>query len=222
MVLQQVFISHSQQDTESLKIIRSICAQNRIKAVQMEYEAHTRAGRPNWEWVRAEIERSRAFILILTKNAIVADYTRNWISWEIGVAANCKPPKQVCIIKEEEVYFPVPYVTLYIPYSLLKGIEYMRWDTPEVTLFMKKFYSGLLKPVVDGTAYKVYKGQFPILTCVDCLTSFMMFPISFRVVCCPCCGRGIQWDVEKWARRDTSGNYVPPIKDRQQYTRASQ
>jgi hypothetical protein len=221
MEQKQVFISHSQQDTESLKILREICAQNRIKAVQMEYEGHIRAGRANWDWVRDEIEKSVAFVLILTKNAIAAEYTKNWIAWEIGVAANCKPPKQVCVIKEEEVYFPLPYLSLYIPHPLLRASQSIRWDTPELTRFMKKFGYAQLYPIVAGTIDNVYKGQFPVLKCMDCLIEFMMFPIHYQIICCPCCDLGILWEAEKWCLRDTEGNYHPPIQERQPCKRAS-
>ncbi len=181
----------------------------------MEYEGHSRNGRANWEWVREEVNKSDAFILILSKNATGSEHTRNWIAFELGIAANSKPPKQVTVIKEEDVIFPLPYLGVYFPYPLLKALESVRWDTPEITRFMRYVSYSQLLPLLNGTAAEALNKYFPLLRCMDCLTSFMMPPIPFRVVCCPNCDLGIGWEPEKWLRRDTEGKFLSPIAERQ-------
>jgi len=57
--------------------------------------------------------------LILTRNLTKTEYTQNWVAFEVGVASTIDPTIPVIVFTEENVDFPVPYLTHYFdaPFS---------------------------------------------------------------------------------------------------------
>ena len=114
---EQIFISHSKNDNKDDKgIVRyfvNMFSDTDVKPVLMEYEELSREEKPNWMWIRDEILRSKALFLILTKNIVDKTHTQNWVAFEIGVASTRSPVIPVFLFQEQNVNFPVPYVSHY-------------------------------------------------------------------------------------------------------------
>ena len=89
-----------------------------VKPVLMEYEKWSRNDRPNWMWIKDEIQKSTALFLILTKNIAENEYTQNWVAFEIGVAATSNPAIPIFVFREQNIDFPVPYLNYYFDQPL--------------------------------------------------------------------------------------------------------
>jgi hypothetical protein len=84
----------------------------------MEYEKWSRNKKSNGLWIIEEIQKSKAIFIIITKNTIKIEHTQNWVSFEIGVAATCDPKIPIIVFKEQDIDFPIPYLTHYFNESL--------------------------------------------------------------------------------------------------------
>jgi hypothetical protein len=105
----QIFISHSAKDKKVVEYFVNKFADTGVKPVLMEYEKWSRESKPNWKWIKDEIQKSKILFLILTLNLVKTEYTQNWVAFEVGVASTNNLP--VFVFKEEKVDFPVPYLT---------------------------------------------------------------------------------------------------------------
>ena len=63
----------------------------------MEYEKWPRNNRPNWKWIEAEIQKSRALFLV---------------AFEIGMAATSHPAILIDVFRENNIDFAVPLFEL--------------------------------------------------------------------------------------------------------------
>jgi hypothetical protein len=218
MTQKQVFVSHSKKDEELVAKFKIYLERSKLKPVFMEFEEHSKENRADWEWIRDEIERSTALLLLLTKNVIAAPQTQNWIAFEVGVAAGCKPRKRVCVIREQHAFFPVPYLNVYIPTSYRLNRESQRFAQPEFDNFMKIVSDRFLGSVLIGEE-KSFIGReiLPTLTCPNCKLSFKMYIIYVRIIRCPCCSEDIKWNVENYRMRDTEGKFFPEIVEKEYF-----
>ena len=106
----QIFISHSSRDRKKTSFLRNLFDVTNVKPVLMEFEKRSRNNNPNWSWIKEEIQKSKALVVVLTKNITKRSFTQNWVAFEIGVAATCRPPLPIFVFRED-VDFPVPYLT---------------------------------------------------------------------------------------------------------------
>jgi hypothetical protein len=119
VAVSQIFVSHSSKDKPIVDFFLEKFNDVGVKPVLMEYEKWSRNGRPNWIWIKDEIQQSKAlFLLILTKNIVKNEHTQNWIAFEIEVASTCNPMIPVFVFMEKNVNFPVPYLSHYFDQSL--------------------------------------------------------------------------------------------------------
>lgn len=116
----QIFISHSSNDHEIVDYLIDKFDDTGIKPIRMEYEKWSRKGKPNWIWIKDEIQKSKALFLILTKNIVKKEFTENWVAFEIGVASVCDPQLPVLVFREEDVDFPVPFLNHYFDQQFSK------------------------------------------------------------------------------------------------------
>jgi hypothetical protein len=70
MLASQIFISHSAKDNEISDFFIRKFDDTDVKPVLMEYEKWSRNDRPNWMWIKDEIQKSSMLFLILTKNIV--------------------------------------------------------------------------------------------------------------------------------------------------------
>jgi hypothetical protein len=81
MLASQIFISHSAKDNEISDFFIRKFDDTDVKPVLMDYEKWSRNDRPNWMWIKDEIQKSSALFLILTKNIVKNEYTQNWVAF---------------------------------------------------------------------------------------------------------------------------------------------
>ncbi len=183
MMDEQIFISHSGNDKEILDRVLEHFDDTGVKPVLMEKEKWSRMGKPNWIWIKAEIEKSKALFVVLTQGVVSKPWTQNWVAFEIGVAAECNPPKSVYVIREEDIDFPVPYLDHYLPYPVGWKDDGIPWLVPQHKEFMKNFRSRMMKEIIKDP---VNDTVTPRVKCSNCKTDFAYHGSHLQFPC-PCC-----------------------------------
>ncbi len=191
-------MSHSRKDTSVKQVFNEVFAKTDVKPIWMEYEKWSqRKDEPNWSWISRYIRMPNtiAVFMLLTRNVIDIDdpkrtlATQNWVSYELGVASTASKP--VFVFKEEDVDFPVPYLTNYLPYSVTKVLktDEKEWWSSESAKIVKSGYVRtmhfIIKDLKIGQKFKA-----PKYRCGSCLTSFHYHGTSCSFKC-PCCSKEI-------------------------------
>jgi len=109
-----VFISHSRKDKELIRAIDDIFRSVDVTPLFMEF---TPESKPPYKKIEENVTKSNAVFLFLTENVISSEYTKNWISFEGGLAK--KANKELFVVEDvnNRIHFPVSYVTDYILYE---------------------------------------------------------------------------------------------------------
>jgi len=81
----QIFISHSSKDTESINFFNTMFSTTKISAIYEEYD-QAEGKHVNNQKIRNDIASSDAVFVLLDKAIENLQHTRDWITWEIGVA----------------------------------------------------------------------------------------------------------------------------------------
>jgi hypothetical protein len=169
-----------------------------VKPVLMEYEKWSRNNKPNWFWIKNEIQKSAALFLVLTKNIVKKEYTQNWVAFEVGVASNCNPSVPVFVFKEQNIDFPVPYVNHYFDQSLSNTQRLYSGDFS--LMLLNVLFHGIKESFIKG----VITGSFDLpdegtTKCSKCLLSFHYWGYEEEFNC-PCCSATIVQDMSEFDR----------------------
>jgi hypothetical protein len=105
----KIFISHSQDDP-NLGFFHKAFSATEVKAIWMEFEDITP---PAWATIAKNVRESSSLFVILNKslNQDQYEHTKNWVSFEVGLACMAKKPVWVFEPFDEEILFVVPYLT---------------------------------------------------------------------------------------------------------------
>lgn len=124
-VYNQVFISHSKDDP-NLDFFHRVFSGLKTKAVWMEFEE---IKPPPHQTIKNFVNQSDALFVLLSEPLLRKLYTANWVSFEIGLAANWRSPYLIPRIIQDriDVYvfepyqnpvdYAVPYCTYYMLYT---------------------------------------------------------------------------------------------------------
>ena len=121
----QIFVSHSQYDTDIRKSFSEIFAISGVIPKHMEFET---IKPPAWKEIKEQIKKSLAVFILLGPNIRRTCFTENWVAFEVGVS--CAFGKDVWVFEPNDLYndFPIPYLTDYVLYDLQvkESFEYIR------------------------------------------------------------------------------------------------
>jgi len=128
----QVFVSHTQKDSNFCDKFDIVCARVGVKAFRSELET---LSAPPYISIKNAMNNSRAlFFLVgkeLVKNQGTGDrewnHTQNWIAYEVGLA--CQLGIDVWVVCDDvELNFPMPYINNYSTIALTKrdAFDYMK------------------------------------------------------------------------------------------------
>jgi hypothetical protein len=173
-----------------MQFFRSLFDDTNVKPVFMEFEKWSRNYNPNWFWIKKEIQKSKALIVILTKNITMRTQTQNWVAFEIGVAASCKPSLPIFVFREENVDFPVPYLTWYFD-EPVTSTDYLKPnDFSEMFLdfFILLIKYQVLAHALLSVFYPSHLNQENeyLEKCNSCYLQFNYFGMNEKIHC-PCC-----------------------------------
>ena len=121
----KVFISHSRDDP-NLDFFHKIFSGVATEAKWMEFEDITS---PPYAHIMDELNQCDAVFVLLSNYILSQPHTHNWVSFEIGLAANYQSPALPLVFRQrgldvfvfepfsEKVDFAVPYCTYYMVYD---------------------------------------------------------------------------------------------------------
>ena len=177
----KVFISHSRDDP-NLDFFHKVFSGIATEAKWMEFEDITP---PPYEYIINELNQCDAIFVLLSDNILSQSHTYNWVSFEIGLAANYKSVfyptfgqrgLDVFVFEpfSKRVDFAVPYCTYYMPYDD-KSIEEIKF----------------LKELIKDAPYRP-KGVGVQCPYDDCRLEFKLL-VEIEEIVCPSCIRGIEY-----------------------------
>jgi hypothetical protein len=196
----QIFISHSKEDEDKIDFIRRMLQDTEVKPVFMEFEHWSRNKKPNWLWIKYEILKSKALMLVLTKRITEKIQTQNWVSFEVGIAASSNPPLPVFVLREEDVIFPVPYLTWYSDQPLT-SLKYLEPKDFSEALLNFLYYGVRLTNLAVRIGTAIYcpqsiNGYILPLKCNKCHLQFN-YSGEMEKFRCPCCNNWIKNTLDK-------------------------
>ena len=115
-----IFISHSKRDAELVLVVKKLLENVGHTPIIEEFVLREEKADPPYEEIRRNVEKSALLFLFLTDNVIATDYTRNWVIYEVGLAA--KGSKKLFVFERlgTPIYFPIPYLTDYALFDMDK------------------------------------------------------------------------------------------------------
>jgi hypothetical protein len=119
----QIFLSHSKRDEESLRPIFDVLSKASLRTYQADFEE---IGQNPAETLKQKIENSRLLMVILGPNAAELEHTKMWISWEVGVMTEVGNPIWVIEDINNQISLPVPYLTDYLLWNGKQ--KYQKWQ----------------------------------------------------------------------------------------------
>lgn len=176
MPYKQVFISHSKEDPNS-EFFHKIFSGTNIKSVWLEFEDITP---PPASFIRDRINESDAVFVLRSEQLASIHWTRNWVSFEVGLAANLRKhifaPLGIDIYvfdpADQKIDFPVPYFNYYMPYNT--NVEHLKF----------------IRQMINEAPCH-YKGMPVRCPYDDCKIEFKLLA-DVNTFYCPACGEKIQ------------------------------
>ena len=182
-----VFASHSRRDKDIVNYFSQIFARTKLEAQLMELEDLVNKYQ-GLEIAKKICNDSSAVIVLLGESLLHhkrsaaafrrswVNHTRNWISFEIGVAAGCRKPVWVFEGVTRSINFPIPFLTDYYRYRLGDPRQIRTiGDILENTLLNSK--NEIRTPIE--------------ITCPHCRGEFKYWTYT-QSMCCPICRRPLE------------------------------
>jgi hypothetical protein len=183
----KVFISHSKDDPR-LGFFHKLFSGLETKAVWMEFEC---IKPPAHESIKSFVNSSDALFVLLSDQLvdITRRHTANWVSFEIGLAANYRSQYVIPMLLqdridvyvfeplEERIDFAIPYCTYYMQYC----------DSMDNLQFLRELIE---------SAPNHNKGIQTFCPHNDCQVQFKLLTKTDRFPC-PTCRREIQVDLNR-------------------------
>jgi len=130
-----VFVSHSKHDP-NLDFFHKIFSELRTESIWMEFED---INPPPSLFIRDSVNKSDAVFVLLSKYLVDKQHTNNWVSFEVGLAANHKKTNvypeyahselglDTWVFEpfDEDINFAVPYCTHYMRY--VPTVKFLKW-----------------------------------------------------------------------------------------------
>jgi len=119
----EIFVSHSQRDEDVRRFFANVFAGEYVAGTFVEFEKYQA---PPWQYIEKTVNAARVVFVLLGPHVQELSYTRDWITWETGVASQAardiwvfEPFNQWCNIAISHVshyvvYQQIPDATTYI------------------------------------------------------------------------------------------------------------
>lgn len=201
--LSDIFISHSQRDAELVKNIKGMLENIGHTPIIEEFIPEENKVPIPYEEIRLNVVRSDFVFLLLTDNIVNTQYTRNWVIYEDGIAAQARKRVFVFERQGEPVPYPIPYVTDYALFdhsrtedmlkvqALAKSLGKFRKDliTAGAGALVGSAFgpAGIIIGAILGYAVGPRSKPPPTAKCSYCNVSFNYHTTDVKIFNCPCC-----------------------------------
>jgi len=109
-----IFLIHSSLDTQRPNFLDKAVGKTNMLLDEAEwFEMYG----PAWSVLREKIRVCKAVFVLKGPNIATSLYTSNWVSWEIGVAAERKKDVWVFESLLDPIFMPIAYLTDYVVYD---------------------------------------------------------------------------------------------------------
>ena len=184
-----VFVSHSKHDKKEIDFFTNIAARAGFRVYLMEWE--NLEGKYSSERIRDIIksnwiENVRMVVVLLGQNVLnppSPTHTQNWITFEVGAAADSKKPVWILENKDHPINYPIPFVSDYYQYKL-DNVEDLR-RIGEIIKYQ------MTNPPVNNQSYKKVAEKCPHS---NCNAEYRLWNRYVDQMACPVCRQGIKWN----------------------------
>lgn len=173
-----VFISHSKDDPNT-DFFHQVFSQLDAKSIWMEFE---NISAPPFVSIRDQVNDSDALFVLLSDHLIGLAHTNNWVSFEVGLAANLNMsrsssqelstiglPVWVFEPLDKDIHYTVPYCTHYMKYK--SEPLAVRW----------------LCEILEDPSSKGGIGVKLVCPNINCRLSFFYLSAHTKTLACPAC-----------------------------------
>lgn len=94
----QIFVSHSSKDRSYVSLFAEANAGTNVRLVFEEFEKFL-TGEVTAEQIRSDIHQSAAVFIVLSTNVQSMTHTRDWVTWESGVASGPEANKDIWVFE---------------------------------------------------------------------------------------------------------------------------
>jgi hypothetical protein len=120
----EIFVSHSKRDEDIRTFFANIFAGENVAGKFVEFEEYQA---PPWQYIQERVNAAKAVFVLLGPHVQELSYTRDWLTWETGVASQVgrdiwvfEPFNQWCNIA-------IPHVSHYVVYEQIPdAITYVK------------------------------------------------------------------------------------------------
>jgi len=183
-----VFVSHSKEDKKEINFFTNIAARAGFRVYLMEWE--DLEGKYPSERIRDIIksnwiENVKMVIVLLGENVIDPPspvYTQNWITFEVGAAADSRKPVWVLENKDCQINYPIPFVSDYYQYELDNVNDLCRIGN--IINYQ------MTNPIGSNQEYKKVTVKCPY---EKCNAEFRLWNRYHNQISCPVCRQLISW-----------------------------
>lgn len=138
----EIFMSHSRRDEDVRNLFRDVFAGENVAGKSVEFEEYES---PPWQYIQERVNAAKAVFVLLGPHVQQISYTRDWITWETGLASQAgkdiwvfEPFSQWCNVA-------IPHVSHYVVYE----------KTPDAVKYVKRIVksyddSGQLASLMRG------------------------------------------------------------------------
>lgn len=112
--MSKLFISHSRRDKELVNAMAKVLRNIKHDPIIEEFIPDEDRENVPYEEIRKNVNQSDCVFLFLTDNIVLTEYTRNWVSFEVGLTAS--EHKRLFVFERYgvPVPYPIPYLTDYM------------------------------------------------------------------------------------------------------------
>lgn len=199
-----VFISHSRRDEELVAVISKALINIGHNPIVEEFIPEEKKESVPYEEIMKNVGLSNYIFLLLTDNILATGYTRNWVTFEVGLAARDR--KRVFVFERTGVPipYPIPYLTDYTVFDAdsTNDILSIQGLAKKLNELPKRFVgagAGLLVGAPFGPLGLIIGGlgglllgasaeeQILKVQCHHCKVSFNYYSAQYNVFLCPAC-----------------------------------
>ncbi len=120
----KIFISHSSKDKESINFFNTMFSTTKVTAIYEEYD-QAEGKHVNNQKITDDISNSSAVFVLLDKEIEDLKHTRDWITWEIGVAKGLN--KKVFVFEKAKDYGKIGIVIPHLDHLISYDPNSMEW-----------------------------------------------------------------------------------------------
>ena len=199
-----IFISHSKRDKGLVITIEKTLKNIGHCPIIEEFIPEDKIELIPYEEIRKNVDMSDYVFLFLTDNIVKTEFTHNWVSFEVGVAANAMKRLFVFERLGVPVPYPIPYLTDYMVFAEddmddILNIQLLSKKLKETSKSFKGAGIGALIGIPFGPLGLIVgsgvgylygarsKRQIRKVYCSKCRISFNYHSLKYTKFSCPSC-----------------------------------